>query len=1313
MSTQIWFEELKKTNEKYVNFQRADRTWLVRDDTKLLNILPCHHVLSKNDHAYQLCTIASVKPDPGQTKCWVPLIPGYSIMSKIGTHFLRLSISESNNILQFEWIDYGNDSTFRGNPIASGRDSKFFQSLRQYVENQRDIKGKISIPSILGLNIYENAMYLRSVIYHLHSEMFLSSKEAYSAITKMNKFTKSLNKRALELDKECEEEGSPNKKVKSGLIFSTSGHKLTPRQSQALVFKFHTVQNKFYQANKRLKRAQNNLEKLRTLLPSPKQNNNKKQKELLDEKIRQLKNDENLGSSIICSTESFLSLALTQQCSCGNNDISQKKCKISSGGLSVKVVIQCKKCKETSSFQNEPSNVNYTKAFAAATLCSGLNRQEFQNAMLTIGITKLPSKTIYHKYQKSMSENIKNVALENTRKALYASIDDAKKKGKNVLTVGFDTSWSHVRNASQASGEFIYHGIPEGYTRKPVVGYFVVEKSRVKKDKNGNKTTVHQGNHEASSKQMEHAVLIGILEIVVPILEETDMLLDIVVDGDLDSNKTLRGVKCVNKIFPDLKHLTRNIRKKLNSKKWERYSHYEDVILQYYKKCIFIAAVQGENKKDLPLTTESVKYAQVYGLTKHLCGDHSECWPEVCWIAQNPELALCEPNLLNSTSEERKKFTEMLGEVFQLNVGQSLITDARTSQNEAFNRQKLSFVSKLIDYWKTYSVRHALAVIHNNSSLLAMLQNVRTQAELDTFSENDVQNIEHIAGRRELQRQRNHQDMDTQKAAKVAKIVQQKKNLEMFDFDQSLVPYGQKTRVELESKTFCPSFADLIDGFYDVSNKCIGCQSFPKQFPNGYCKICNLWNDLGFIQRIPENKVQITDDKLPFSKHIPDLNQILKQVFGFSNFREGQYEAICSFLEYKDTLVVLRTGGGKTLCFAMAALASFRLTVVFTPLKALIDDHVNSLVRMGIPAAGLYASTGQSFEYQERVFSELSLGILPILFVTPEKLEKNKSFHQFLQKIYETRGIQFVIDEAHCILDYNNFRDSWTRLGNLKKDFPISPIMLLTATCTTSDVEDIRQNLNILPTNFTIIRGTSLARQEIDIQVISKPSKQNLYSQIQNILVGLTTGRCIIYCSGPSSCQELFHYLHENLSALSFGLYHGELDGEQRKMAIRNWKTGIIQIMIAINGFDISNEACGLCDNCLLNSNNNPVWNNFSADVVRLLKIAKEILESRKISEMIPLDIAAVFCKLKRANELGLSELSIYNELFERKIKNKENVLFVIDDLCVKGFLILNFQLRKTAALTKNFSFKPIIVGLGDNAEEEVTRITWQYCFKQ
>lgn len=146
---------------------------------------------------------------------------------------------------------------------------------------------------------------------------------------------------------------------------------------------------------------------------------------------------------------------------------------------------------------------------------------------------------------------------------------------------------------------------------------------------------------------------------------------------------------------------------------------------------------------------------------------------------------------------------------------------------------------------------------------------------------------------------------------------------------------------------------------------------------------------------------------------------------------------------------------------------------------------------------------------------------------------------------------------------------------------------------------------------------------------------------------------------------------------------------------------------------DISSEICRTCDNCLSNLSDKPVWKDFSIDVVMLLKIAKEILASGKISEMVALDIVAVYCKLKRADEVGLSELPIYNEPFEHKLKNKINTLFVIDDLCIKGFLILNFQLRKTSTSTGNYSFKPIIIGLGDNAEEEAKNITWQYCFKQ
>src|SRR5436305_8660564 len=92
------------------------------------------------------------------------------------------------------------------------------------------------------------------------------------------------------------------------------------------------------------------------------------------------------------------------------------------------------------------------------------------------------------------------------------------------------------------------------------------------------------------------------------------------------------------------------------AKKWEHYSRYEDVILHYYKKCIFAAAARKEsNSKDLPPTIKLVKHTQVHGLAKHLCGNHSECWPEVCWITQNPELVLSKPNFLNSTSKEQKK----------------------------------------------------------------------------------------------------------------------------------------------------------------------------------------------------------------------------------------------------------------------------------------------------------------------------------------------------------------------------------------------------------------------------------------------------------------------------------------------------------------------------------------------------------------------------------------------------------------------------------------------------------------------------------
>ncbi|CAB5382716.1 unnamed protein product [Rhizophagus irregularis] len=103
---------------------------------------------------------------------------------------------------EFKWIDYGNNSTFTGDPIAGDADNNFFRSLQNYIEKQSDIKAKISIPDLLGLNIYENAIYLRGAVSHLHGSVFLSSKKAYKISTKLDRFAKSLNKRTLKLDEE-------------------------------------------------------------------------------------------------------------------------------------------------------------------------------------------------------------------------------------------------------------------------------------------------------------------------------------------------------------------------------------------------------------------------------------------------------------------------------------------------------------------------------------------------------------------------------------------------------------------------------------------------------------------------------------------------------------------------------------------------------------------------------------------------------------------------------------------------------------------------------------------------------------------------------------------------------------------------------------------------------------------------------------------------------------------------------------------------------------------------------------------------------
>ncbi|RIA89276.1 hypothetical protein C1645_738774 [Glomus cerebriforme] len=153
-------------------------------------------------------------------------------------------------------------------------------------------------------------------------------------------------------------------------------------------------------------------------------------------------------------------------------------------------------------------------------------------------------------------EMIVESAETSAKTALQNVIDYYKSQGKRTIPISFDCSWSHVHNTQQASGEIIYDGKDvNGYSFKPVIAFHVVEKPPKIKKKDEKVKIIKEGNFDLSSRQMEHAILISILGKLTPVLEEYDMLINVTINGDVDSNKTLRNIGVVNQIFADLKHV--------------------------------------------------------------------------------------------------------------------------------------------------------------------------------------------------------------------------------------------------------------------------------------------------------------------------------------------------------------------------------------------------------------------------------------------------------------------------------------------------------------------------------------------------------------------------------------------------------------------------------------------------------------------------------------------------------------------------------------------------------------------------------------
>ncbi|CAB4493376.1 unnamed protein product [Rhizophagus irregularis] len=553
--------------------------------------------------------------------------------------------------------------------------------------------------------------------------------------------------------------------------------------------------------------------------------------------------------------------------------------------------------------------------------------------------------------------------------------------------------------------------------------------------------------------------------------------------------------------------------------------------------CLPLACEKKNNDPNAP-TNEELRYIQVEGLIQHLLNNHDLCWKEVCWYKENEELQLQAPTLQSFTKTEIEGFRQMLLTIFKLPIQQSLVTHYRTAYNEAFNRKILRFTDKRIDFWASYKARHALAVIDNNEGLDCMMEGVREAAKVNKFSVNDQYNISKLTRERQSQMNRNRNAIDKRNQELAKNYANDRQELQGFDFSQELIPYKYKAEERIRSNSFYPSFAKLIPDF-DVIIKCQGCSAFRKKTVSGLCSLCSFYISAGWWDCLLNKNYTPSSEK-----NILDLKELIKlatkKIFGFDHLREGQLEAIEAYLNGKDTLVSIKTGGGKTLCYVICALIFEGITIVISPLKALIEDQKRELIQLGIPCASIYANTIQGRSEQEKIFEEIALGFTKILFITPEKLCLNREFQNFISNMYDKAKVRFVIDEAHCILNYSNFRESWKNLGILKKNWSTVPIMLLTATCTYKDAQDIRTSLEIQSTNFAMIRGSSFERKEITIEVYKRrDNRENFSNDLIDLIKNHENGRIIIYCATQSGCDDLFATLQPLLPDKSLGVYHG------------------------------------------------------------------------------------------------------------------------------------------------------------------------------
>jgi len=282
---------------------------------------------------------------------------------------------------------------------------------------------------------------------------------------------------------------------------------------------------------------------------------------------------------------------------------------------------------------------------------------------------------------------------------------------------------------------------------------------------------------------------------------------------------------------------------------------------------------------------------------------------------------------------------------------------------------------------------------------------------------------------------------------------------------------------------------------------------------------------------------------------------ILQQLFGFSAFREGQKEAVESLLGGHSTLAIFPTGSGKSLCYQYVATQLPHLTLVVSPLLALMKDQLAFLRSKGIDAASIDSTLTP--EQNRHVMNDVRSGRCKILMVSVERF-KNERFRQFIESIQVS---MLVIDEAHCISEWgHNFRPDYLKLPAYQKELKIPLVLLLTATATKKVKEDMASRFNIAPAH---IIQTGFYRPNLNLHVrpvLEANKNQALFEEIHK-----QQGAGIVYVTLQNSAEDVARRLQQQ--GFTASAYHAGLDSDVRQKIQQEFMDNKVQVVVATIAF--------------------------------------------------------------------------------------------------------------------------------------------------